>query len=143
MSLHKNSWNNSNWFNLTGLGVSLSILGIVTPALADPQLNPITGLRENLRYHTQQNRQPSGYLGNAKPSETIEQITSVSELKDVEPTSWAFEALRSLVERYGCIVGYPDRTYRGNRALTRWEFAAGLNACLNTIERVIQEGVGV
>lgn len=74
---------------------------------------------------------------------SAEQVTSVSELRDVQPTEWAFEALRSLVERYGCIVGYPDRTFRGNRALTRWEFAAGLNACLNTVERLIQENVAV
>lgn len=73
----------------------------------------------------------------------MSQVTSVNQLRDVEPTAWAFEALRSLVERYGCIVGYPDRTFRGNRALTRWEFAAGLNACMNTMERLIQEGVGV
>jgi hypothetical protein len=73
----------------------------------------------------------------------IEQVTSVSELRDVEPTAWAFEALRSLVERYGCIVGYPDRTFRGDRALTRWEFAAGLNACMNTMERLLQENVAV
>jgi hypothetical protein len=72
-----------------------------------------------------------------------DQVTSVNELKDVAPTEWAYEALRSLVERYGCIVGYPDGTYRGNRALTRWEFAAGLNACLNTMERLIQENVAV
>jgi hypothetical protein len=74
---------------------------------------------------------------------TMNQVTSVSELSDVQPTEWAFEALRSLVERYGCIVGYPDRTFRGNRALTRWEFAAGLNACMNTLERLIQENVAV
>ncbi|PSF35054.1 hypothetical protein C7H19_18055 [Aphanothece hegewaldii CCALA 016] len=73
----------------------------------------------------------------------MSQVTNVNQLRDVEPTAWAFEALRSLVERYGCIVGYPDRTFRGNRALSRWEFAAGLNACLNTIERLIQEGVSV
>ena len=71
----------------------------------------------------------------------MEQVTSVNELRDVEPTAWAYEALRSLVERYGCIVGYPDRTFRGNRALTRWEFAAGLNACMNVMERLIQENV--
>ncbi len=74
---------------------------------------------------------------------SIEQVTSVNELRDVEPTAWAYEALRSLVERYGCIVGYPDRTFRGNRALTRWEFAAGLNACMNVMERLIQENVAV
>lgn len=70
-------------------------------------------------------------------SDSVDQITSVSQLRDVSPTDWAFEALRSLVERYGCIVGYPDRTYRGNRALSRFEFAAGLNACLQQIERLI------
>jgi Carbohydrate-selective porin, OprB family/S-layer homology domain len=72
-----------------------------------------------------------------------DQLTSVNELKDVAPTEWAYEALRSLVERYGCIVGYPDGTFRGNRAMTRWEFAAGLNACMNTMERLIQENVSV
>ncbi|HAX80078.1 MAG TPA: hypothetical protein DCY88_30640, partial [Cyanobacteria bacterium UBA11372] len=61
------------------------------------------------------------------------QVTSVSQLTDVQPTDWAFQALQSLVERYGCIEGYPDRTYRGNRAMTRYEFAAGLNACLERI----------
>ncbi|MGA7936843.1 MAG: iron uptake porin [Kovacikia sp.] len=65
------------------------------------------------------------------------QVTSVSQLSDVKPTDWAFQALQSLVERYGCIVGYPDKTYRGNRALTRYEFAAGLNACLDKIQELI------
>jgi len=65
------------------------------------------------------------------------QITNVSQLRDVSPGDWAYEALRSLVERYGCIAGYPDGTFRGNRAMTRYEFAAGLNACLQQIERLI------
>lgn len=63
----------------------------------------------------------------------LSQMTSVAELSDVQPTDWAFGALQSLIERYGCIAGYPDRTYRGNRTLTRYEFAAGLNACLETL----------
>jgi len=67
-------------------------------------------------------------------SSLMSQITSVSELRDVAPTDWAYEVLRSLIERYGCIVGYPDRTFRGNQPLSRWEFAAGLNAYLNTLE---------
>ncbi len=73
----------------------------------------------------------------------MSQIPSVFQLRDVQPSEWAFEALRSLVERYGCIVGYPDQTFRGDRAVTRWEFAAGLNACLNTIERLLRENVAV
>uniref|UniRef100_A0A832M1S0 SLH domain-containing protein n=1 Tax=Oscillatoriales cyanobacterium SpSt-402 TaxID=2282168 RepID=A0A832M1S0_9CYAN len=67
----------------------------------------------------------------------MNQVTSVSQFSDVRPTDWAFQALQSLVERYGCIVGYPDKTYRGNRALSRYEFAAGLNACLDKIQELI------
>jgi len=73
----------------------------------------------------------------AQQSGTMSQVTSVSQLSDVRPTDWAFQALQSLVERYGCIVGYPDGTYRGNRALTRYEFAAGVNACLDKITQLI------
>ena len=65
------------------------------------------------------------------------QVTNVNQLRDVSPRDWAYEALRNLVETYGCIAGYPDGTYRGNRAMTRYEFAAGLNACLQQIERLI------
>ncbi|MFM7441497.1 MAG: iron uptake porin, partial [Snowella sp.] len=74
---------------------------------------------------------------------SMSQITNVNELRDVQPDSWAYEALKSLVERYGCIVGYPDQTFRGDRSLSRYEFAAGLNACLNTIERLLSENVAV
>ena len=70
------------------------------------------------------------------------QVTNVNQLRDVAPTDWAYEALRSLVDRYGCIVGYPDRTYRGSEPLTRYEFAAGLNSCLNQIERLIAANSG-
>ncbi len=65
------------------------------------------------------------------------QVTNVNQLRDVSPTDWAYEALRSLVDRYGCISGFPNQTYRGNQALSRYEFAAGLNSCLNQIERLI------
>ncbi|MCW5317014.1 iron uptake porin [Nostoc sp. KVJ3] len=70
-------------------------------------------------------------------SNNIGQVTSVSQFSDVQPTDWAFQALQSLVERYGCIAGYPNSTYRGNRALTRYEFAAGLNACLDRVNELI------
>ncbi len=70
----------------------------------------------------------------------LAQITSVSQLSDVQPTDWAFQALQSLVERYGVIAGYPDGTFRGNRAMTRYEFAAGLNAALDRINELIAAG---
>jgi hypothetical protein len=74
--------------------------------------------------------------------EDAAQVTSVSQLSDVRPTDWAFGALQSLVERYGCIAGYPDGTFRGNRAMTRYEFAAGLNACLDQITKQISGSTG-
>jgi Carbohydrate-selective porin, OprB family/S-layer homology domain len=73
----------------------------------------------------------------SQESNSIGQVTSVSQFSDVQPTDWAFQALQSLVERYGCIAGYPNGTYRGNRALTRYEFAAGLNACLDRVNELI------
>ncbi len=86
---------------------------------------------------------PADTLNSIDNNNPMAQVTAVTQLRDVEPTAWAYEALKSLVERYGCIVGYPDRTFRGNKALSRWEFAAGLNACINTVERLIQENVAV
>ena len=68
---------------------------------------------------------------------SLGQVPSVRQLSDVNPNDWAYEALRSLVERYGCISGYPDSTFGGNTALTRYEFAASLNACLNQITELI------
>ena len=73
----------------------------------------------------------------AAPDPDMAQVTSVSQLSDVQPTDWAFQALQSLVERYGCIAGYPDGTYKGNRALGRYEFAAGLNACLDRMNEIL------
>ncbi len=70
-------------------------------------------------------------------SDPLSQVTSLDQLSDVQPTDWAFQALQSLVERYGCIAGYPDGSFRGNRSITRYEFAAGLNACLERIQELI------
>jgi Carbohydrate-selective porin, OprB family/S-layer homology domain len=79
---------------------------------------------------------------NNSQEEIISQVTSVSQLSDVQPGDWAFQALQSLVERYGCIAGYPNGTYRGNRALSRYEFAAGLNACLDRVNELIATATG-
>ena len=69
--------------------------------------------------------------------DNLGQVTNVSQFRDVQPSDWAYEALSRVVQTYGCLQGYPDGTYRGNRALSRYEFAAGLNACLRQIEALI------
>ena len=68
-----------------------------------------------------------------------EQVTSVSQFSDVYPTDWAYQALSNLVETYGCVAGYPNGTFRGNRAMTRYEAAALLNACLDRVTEMTDE----
>ena len=97
-----------------------------TQTLAQAQQNEVNVLEQVNQY---------GSEGQGNGSQS--QVTSVSQFSDVQPTDWAFQALQSLVERYGCIAGYPNGTYRGNRALTRYEFAAGLNACLDRVNELI------
>jgi hypothetical protein len=70
---------------------------------------------------------------------TEEQVTSISQFSDVRPTDWAYQALSNLIERYGCVAGYPDGTYKGGRAMTRFEAAALLNACLDRVTEVTDE----
>lgn len=127
--------------NATGQGIAgVSSLEINAPAdstqlaqVSTPEAPQQTGTLEQINDYSQS-------VTPANPN-TMGQVTSVSQLSDVDPTHWAFQALQSLVERYGCIEGYPDRTYRGNRALTRYEFAAGLNACLDRIQELIAAAV--
>jgi len=68
-----------------------------------------------------------------------EQVTSISQFSDVKPTDWAYQALSNLIERYGCVAGYPNGTFKGGQAMTRYEAAALLNACLDRISEVTDE----
>ena len=70
---------------------------------------------------------------------TGEQVTSITQFSDVYPTDWAYQALSNLIERYGCVAGYPNGTYRGNRAMTRFEAAGLVNACLDRVTEVTDE----
>jgi hypothetical protein len=111
----------SNYLWRMSLGVVPALMGIVGASAAQAgELEAISSVQQY-----------------AREGAAMGQVTSVSQLRDVQPTDWAFQALQSLVERYGCIAGYPDGTYRGNRAMTRYEFAAGLNACLDRVNELI------
>jgi hypothetical protein len=107
---------------LTGFGLQTKVA-----AQEPPSVNVLEGQNQP---STASNGHLSSLIAN---DESEAQVTSVSQLSDVQPTDWAFQALQSLVERYGCIAGYPDGTFKGNRAATRYELAAALNACLDQI----------
>ena len=68
-----------------------------------------------------------------------EQVTSIFQFSDVKPTDWAYQALSNLVERYGCVAGYPNGTFKGGQAMTRYEAAALLNACLDRVTETTDE----
>jgi hypothetical protein len=68
-----------------------------------------------------------------------DQVTSITQLSDVKPTDWAYQALTNLVDRYGCVAGYPNGTYGGGKAMTRFEAAALLNACLDRVTETTDE----
>ncbi|MBE9042964.1 carbohydrate porin [Pleurocapsales cyanobacterium LEGE 10410] len=105
--------------------------------IASPASNELNQITEVNQIKNGTAEVSNDFSSRPETPDAMEQITNVKQLRDVAPTDWAYEALRSLVERYGCIAGYPDQTYRGSQALTRYEFAAGLNSCLNQIERLI------
>jgi Carbohydrate-selective porin, OprB family/S-layer homology domain len=107
----------------------------VTPLQASPQLiaQQVQPLKSAPSVSQLEADPVSGVPTASSPSKSMAQVTSVSQLSDVQPTDWAFQAVQSLVEKYGCIAGYPDSTFRGNRAATRYELAAALNACLDVI----------
>lgn len=61
---------------------------------------------------------------------SLAQATPAQTLTDVSPNHWAYTAVQNLVNVEGCLSGYPDGTFHGDAPLTRNEFAAALNACL-------------
>ncbi|MDB9314848.1 iron uptake porin [Spirulina sp. CS-785/01] len=110
----------------TALFAAPATLGVFLGLSSDAIANPPSSL-ETLEEIQRLNDQSQG------------QFTGASQFRDVSPGDWAFQALDDLVRRYDCLKGYPDGTYRGNRALSRYEFAAGLNACLQQMERILAE----
>ncbi len=68
-------------------------------------------------------------------SNALDQVTSVNQLSDIDPF-W-FSAVQKMVDKYGCIVGYPDGTFKGQRNITRYEFAAAVSRCMEWVEENI------
>jgi hypothetical protein len=61
------------------------------------------------------------------------QVTSVSQLKDVQPTEWSYAAISNLVSRYGCVAGYENSTFKPGQPASRAELAALVSACIDRI----------
>lgn len=59
---------------------------------------------------------------------------------DVSPNHWAYSSIKRLYEEYSVLGGFPDGTFRGNRNLTRYEFAAAINKVMDRVEEMIAKG---
>ena len=94
------------------------------------QLNPQVVLKEQKEQPRARFNLDNLYASSPKP---FAQVNSVSKLADVHSTDWAFQALQSLRERYGCPVKSSLTTER----ISRQEFAINLNVCLNHISKLI------
>lgn len=64
------------------------------------------------------------------------------EFPDVPADSWAYQAVRELAS-LGVVSGYPDGTFGGKRAVTRYELAAALTRLIPAITKMCQGGSGV
>jgi hypothetical protein len=67
----------------------------------------------------------------------LAQIFPPGNFPDVSPNHWAYTAVSTLAEDYGCLSGYPDGTFRGDEFVTRYEFAVALEACLDAVVQLI------
>jgi hypothetical protein len=114
--------------------LALAGAGLTAPLAASAQdLASLNGSAAINEYMQQQD------IDRFRAWESKNQVTSVSQFSDVQPTDWAYQALSNLVEKYGCVAGYPNGKFKGGNAMTRYEAAALLNACLDRVSEVTDE----
>ncbi len=116
------------------LVLALAGTGLVAPMAASAQEIAALGGRAAIAEYTQQQD-----VDTIKAWASRNQVTSVNQFSDVQPTDWAYQALSNLVEKYGCVAGYPDGTFKGKQALSRYEAAALLNSCLDRVTEATDE----
>lgn len=112
----------SKYHVLIGGLSALSLIATAAPAIAREQ--PTTTVLD-----------PSGptVLAQRQIPPGQNPVTSVDELSDIQPGIWYYDAIANLVEKYRCVAGYPDGTFRPQRSISRAEMAVLLNNCLEAV----------
>lgn len=75
----------------------------------------------------------AGVAASTLVAPAMAQVTSVSQLSDVQPTEWSYQAISNLISRYGCVAGFPNGTFEPGQHATRAQMAALVNACLDRV----------
>lgn len=112
---------------------SVIIVSILSPALAE--INPVDN-SINFQINSDLVDKDTFNQEYSQGQIYLDKVTDVDRLQDVNPQHWAYEALRSLVEKYDCL-SISGGEFNGDRPMTRYEFAVAFNACLSTIEGLI------
>ncbi|HEX5324791.1 MAG TPA: S-layer homology domain-containing protein, partial [Capsulimonadaceae bacterium] len=75
-----------------------------------------------------------GVAGQAKAQDQTAPATGAASgpFADVPADHWAYQAVDTL-QKAGIVIGYPDGTYGGRRAMTRYEFAVAIARLLPLI----------
>jgi len=66
-----------------------------------------------------------------KSTASVLRSPSSVQFSDVVPGDWAYTALQNLSESYGCVDNAYTQNLKNGQALTRYEAAALINACLD------------
>jgi porin len=61
------------------------------------------------------------------------QPQSTHALATIKHNHWAFQSLKSLVERYGCVINSSGLYFQPSATPSRYEMAVSINTCLNMI----------
>lgn len=64
-------------------------------------------------------------------------------LSDLAPQSWAYPAIQDVSQRYRVMIGFPDGTFRGPEALTRYQYAQAIAQAVPEIHALIARTVNL
>lgn len=68
-------------------------------------------------------------------------MLKAAQMVDLAPNHWAYEAIQSLIEKYRLMGGYPDKTFRGAKPVSRYELAAVLSTLMSRLESMETRGL--
>lgn len=68
-------------------------------------------------------------------------VASANPFSDVPFSHWAYDAVNKLAAK-GILQGYPDGTFKGNKAVTRYALAMVTAKMLANVEQMMESGIG-
>lgn len=77
-------------------------------------------------------------------------LSSISQAQDINTTltdisedHWSYKSLEKLINKYNFKIGYPDKTFKGNKPITRYEVVALLVQVLDQMpqKNIMQEDI--